>query len=108
MPADKKIVEWNYKDKLKQEIAGFTLYIKSDEPVKVINGSYIIIDYSDFATESNLIIYYNVFRDEFFGEIRIRRTPQMISAFDTSDLSELAAKLDEKLAETLEQVREQI
>lgn len=105
---NKKIVEWEYGDKLQQEIAGFNLYIKPNKPIRVINGSYIIIDYSDFAAESNFIIYYNVFRDEFFGEIHIRRTPQMTSVFDSKDLSELAVKLDEKLVGTLAEMRRQI
>ena len=41
---DKKILEWTYSKQLPQESAGFTLFIKPWEPVKIINGSYIIID----------------------------------------------------------------
>jgi hypothetical protein len=105
---NKKIINWAYQNKLQQEIAGFTLFIKPNEPIRGINGSYIIIDYSDFESESNLVIFYNVFRDEFFGEIRIHRTPQMTNMFDTKDLSELAEKLDEKLMGTLKEMRRQV
>lgn len=104
----KKIVEWSYQEKLKQEIAGFTLYIKPSNPIRALNGSYIIIDYSDFESESNFVIFYNVFRDDFFGEIRVRRTPQMTSRFDAKELSELAAILDERLENTLMKMRQQI
>lgn len=104
----KKIVEWSYREKLKQEIAGFTLYITPSNPIRVINGSYIIIDYSDFESESNFVIFYNVFRDDFFAEIRIRRTPQMTSLFDAKELSELASVLDERLESTLMEMRKQI
>ena len=68
---DKKIMDWDYIDKLPQELEGFKLFINPKEPVKIINGSYIIIDYCDFSKESNFIIYYNVFRDEFFGEAKL-------------------------------------
>ena len=50
---EKKIMQWDYIDKLPQEICGFRLFINPREPVKVINGSYIIIDYCDFAAQSN-------------------------------------------------------
>lgn len=104
----KKILEWPYRNKLQPEIAGFTLFIKPNEPIRGINGSYIIIDYSDFSSESNFVVFYNVFRDEFFAEIRIRRTPQMTSLFDAKNLPELAEKLDEKLPDILKEMRRQI
>lgn len=105
---NKKILEWPYQEKLQPEIAGFTLFIKPHEPIRGINGSYIIIDYSDFSSESNFVVFYNVFRDEFFAEIRIRRTPQMTSFFDAKDLPELAEKLNEKLPDILQEMRRQI
>ncbi len=105
---DKKILDWEYGKKLPQEICGFSLYIRPDEPVKVINGSYIIVDYSDFFTESNLIIYYNMFRDEFFGEIRLKKTPQMTSVFDSRTLEDLGAFLETHLSRVLESMREML
>ena len=74
---DKAIMDWEYIDNLPKEIDGFKLFINPKEPVKIINGSYIIIDYCDFSKESNFIIYYNVFRDEFFGEARLHRIPEV-------------------------------
>lgn len=105
---DKKIMQWDYIERLPEEICGFKLFIKPSEPVKIINGSYIIIDYCDFASESNFIIYYNVFRDEFFGEAKIHRIPEVTYAYDSSQLSELRAKIEEKLVPTLEAIRKRI
>ena len=103
---DKKIMEWDYIPKLPKQLEGFELFISPAEPVKVINGSYVVIDYCDFEIESNFIIYYNMFRDEFFGEARIRRIPEVTYAYDSSELDQLAAKIEEKLQNTLKDIRQ--
>lgn len=105
---DKKILEWPYGKQLPQESAGFTLFIKPQQPLKIINGSYIIIDYSDFYNESSFVIYYNIFRDEFFGEVRIRRTPQMSAAFDGNTLDKLQENINIHLTAVLEDMRMQL
>jgi hypothetical protein len=104
----KKILEWPYCDRLAGEVAGFRLFISPRKPLKLINGSYVIVDYSDFANASNLSVCYNVYRDEFFGELRVRRTPHMISTFDTRDLGELAGKFDRDLQPALVELRNRI
>ncbi|AIF51178.1 hypothetical protein [Pelosinus sp. UFO1] len=105
---DKKVIEWPYNKELQQNLFGFELFIRPDEPIKIINGSYIILDYSDFKTESNLAIYYNIFRDEFFGETRIRRTPTMAAVFDANNLDDLQEALASNLTSVLESLRAQI
>lgn len=105
---DKKILEWPFVAELPKSEAGFELFINPHSPLKTINGSYIIIDYSDFANESNLIIYFNVYRDEFFGEIRVRRTPRMTTFFDAKELDDLAEKLKDNLKTVLTSMREEI
>ncbi len=105
---DKEIMIWDYIASLPTEIDGFKLFISPDKPVKVINGSYIIIDYCDFASESNFIIYYNVFRDEFFGEAKIHRIPEVTYEYDSSELDDLKQKLEKKLAKTLHDIRHRI
>jgi hypothetical protein len=102
---EKKITDWSFGAQLPQRLAGFDLYIAPLQPVKSLNGSYIIIDYSDFSVESNLLIYYNIYRDEFFGELRVRRTPRVISTFDTKQLSELEQCLKEHLERILTELR---
>ncbi|WP_378956624.1 hypothetical protein [Pelosinus sp. sgz500959] len=105
---EKKILEWTYSENLPQEIAGFSLFIRPSQPVKIINGSYIILDYSDFSNESNLVIYYNIFRDEFFGEVRLHRTPQMSGVFDGNTLDKLQENIDIHLTKILENMRIQL
>lgn len=105
---DKKIMQWNYAQLLPQTLEGFSLFIRPDKPVRVINGSYIVFDYSDFTNESNFIIYYNVFRDEFFGESRIFNIPEVSYDFDSHEVADLAGKLETKLVPHLQKLRERI
>jgi len=105
---DKQIIEWPFGKELPQQLVGFELFIKPSAPVKIINGSYIIIDYSDFLNESSLVIYYNIFRDEFFGEARIRRTPQMSAVFDATTLEKLQENITVHLKGVLESMRNQL
>ena len=102
---EKKITEWVYGRQLPAAIEGFSLYIAPFQPLKVLNGSYIIIDYTDFRAESSLLVYYNIYRDEFFGELRIRRTPQVISTFDTKKISDLELQLRDYLEPTVKKLR---
>lgn len=104
----KEILTWPYATELPQTLAGFELFVDPRQPVKIINGSYIIIDYSDFKSDSNLIIYYNIYRDEFFGEIRLRRTPRMVSEFDAKELALLTDKLKTSLFPSLSALRTEI
>ena len=101
----KKILDWPYTKELPAEVLGFELFITPREPVKVVNGSYIIIDYSDFDIESGLIIYYNIFRDEFFGELRFKNTPLTTSEFDSKTLPELEDKIKSGLNTVLASLR---
>jgi hypothetical protein len=104
----KHILEWPHAALLPLEMEGFRLFIPPSEAVKTINGSYVVIDYSDFALASNLAIYYNIYRDEFFGEVRINYTPRMINLFDAKELDELAAKLEAGLRPALASLRREI
>ncbi len=102
---EKHFMEWEYGKSLPTELEGFQLFIHPDEPVEITNGSYILIDYCDFSIESNFIIYYNMFRDEFCGEARIHNIPDVSYDFDSSELDELEEKLEQLLVPRLQGIR---
>jgi hypothetical protein len=104
----KKILEWPYGERLADEVADFRLFISPRQPAPIINGSYIIIDYSDFDTASNFNVFYNVYRDEFFGQYCLANTPYTTGLFDARELVELTGKLDENLKPLLTDLRQQI
>ena len=102
----KKIMEWEYGRRLPASLEGFQLFIAPAEPVEITNGSYIIIDYTDFALETSFNIYYNMFRDEYFGEARIHNIPDVNYVFDSKELDELEKKLQEHLVPRLREIRQ--
>ncbi|EGO65766.1 hypothetical protein [Acetonema longum] len=104
----KKITEWDYSGCLPATAAGFDLFVNPARPVRWINGAYLIVDYSDFASDSNLTIMYNIYRDDFYGEKRIRCTPAVISTFDAKEIAELQEKISTHLLPTLEEMRAEI
>ena len=102
---DKGITTWEVGKKLPETLEGFTLYIHPAQPVKINNGSYIIIDYVDFSLESSFTVYYNIYRDEFFAEARIWNIPDVNYDFDSNELTELEEKLHDRMIPRLKQVR---
>lgn len=100
-----QIADWNYHKILPQRLEGFSLFLTPETPYKVLNGSYIVFDYSDFELKSNFIIYYNEFRCEFFGEARIKNIPEMNYTFDSTTLEELEERLQLHLVARLQEIR---
>ena len=101
----KKIPSWDYTEKLINNLEGFELFISPIKYLEVTNGSFVIINYSDFTINSDLAIYYNIFSDNFGSEARINGAPTVIYDFDSDDLKELEEKLESNLAEQLKKIR---
>ena len=106
--AEKGIADWDYIPKLPKSILGFDLFIHPHSSIRIINGSFLILDYTDFVSESNFALYYNIYRDEFFGELRVLKMPKLITEFDTSEIGELSQKMEEHFVPMLKAVRKEI
>lgn len=102
---DKKITTWDTGASLPKTLLGFNLFITPAQPVKINNGSYIIIDYVDFSLESSFTVYYNIYRDEFFAEARIWNIPDVSYDFDSNELTELEEKLHQHIMPRLKNIR---
>lgn len=74
--------KWKYWRELPKKIGGFELFITPDNPVPVINGSVIILDYVDWQRKSELYILYNELRGEIFGEMIRNQLPFPVRTFD--------------------------
>lgn len=101
------ILEWECKKFLPDKVAGFELYITPDAPVAIINGSYVLVDYSDFAKGAQFIILYNELKDCFFAEKIVQKAVETTTKFDAKKLKELAGRL-EGLEEYLAEFRHEI
>ena len=100
------IEEWGDACSLPETCEGFNLFISPKQPEKINNGSYVLINYVDFSIESDFTIYYNIYRNEFFGEARIWDIPDVNYDFDSATLDELAAKLQIYMVPRLQEIRQ--
>ncbi|MDY3298314.1 hypothetical protein [Selenomonas sp.] len=105
MVRQKGILTWPYASELPETLEGYTLFVRPSAPVKITNGSYILIDYVDFEHGGDVTIYYNMYRDEFFGEARVHAIPDVTYDFDSHTLDELQQKLEAHLVERMKQAR---
>lgn len=104
MVQEKGILTWDYGNNLPEKLGPFELYIKPANAIEHINGSIILIDYSNFVRKDQLIIMYNRLRDEFFGEVKINSVFHASMDFDSKNLKELEQRLEDHLESTLKWV----
>ena len=76
--------------------------------MRTINGSYVILDYSNFAENSNFVILYNILREEFSAEMKFHDIPEITYDFDADSLQELEKLLKTKLIPTLEGMQQRL
>ncbi len=101
----KHIIDWQFAATLPERLEGFELFIRPSKPFRITNGSYIILDYEHFSSQSNFAIYYNVFRDEFFSDARVAAVPDTDYEFDSHTLEELQERISASLATRLKAIR---
>lgn len=105
LPVRESIEAWIYGKALPEEMEGYTLFIHPLAPAELTNGSFLIIDYVDFARKNDVGIYYNCYRNEFFGEYHVNGMPYVSYSFDASDLEELEQRLKLHLVRYLRMAR---
>lgn len=93
-PVRDAVLAWTYGANLPALCEGFELFVRPSAPAALTNGSYLVIDYADFARESDVGIYYNCYRNEFFGEYHVWGMPYVSYDFDAADLEELRQRLE--------------
>ncbi|MBR6012663.1 MAG: hypothetical protein IK062_02640 [Selenomonadaceae bacterium] len=104
----KRFLEWNYGKNLPENIAGFELFISPKNPVEFTNGSCIVINYSDFETESDFTIFYNIYTRDFSTEYTEKHVPHISYLFDSENLKELEQKLSQNLSAELSRIRKNL
>ena len=102
--ADKNFSSWSYGQNLPQNLEGFELFIAPKNPVRITNGSYIIINYSDFKNFCDLNILYNVYSDNFSGEAQFGGVQHPLYVFDADNLTQLEDVLQENLLPELKKI----
>ena len=102
---EKEIDTWTYGHELPVTLEGFELFISPEKPVEVTNGSFIVVNYVDFAAGSDFVLYYNIYGDVFSAESRIKGDTQVSYAFESTTLPELEENLKINLVDELKEIR---
>ena len=97
----KGIPQWNYREALPQTIAGYHLDVTPHTALDMINGSYIIGTYIKDNEETGVVLFYNTFRDEFFGETRQQGYPGITHDLDATTIDKFEQALMNHLQEVL-------
>lgn len=100
---EKNIDTWTFD--FPATLEGFELFVSPDKPVEVTNGSFILVNYADFAAGSDFVLYYNIYGDVFSAESRIKGASHVSYAFEATELDDLTDKLRENLAAELREIR---
>ena len=106
-PVCDAIRTWSHGAALAEELEGFSLFVQPSAPAQLTNGSFLIIDYVDFAKGNDVGIYYNCYRNEFFGEYHVAGMPYVSYDFDAEDLEGLEQRLELHLVRYLRLVAAQ-
>lgn len=98
----KGIPQWNYDRVLPVKIGEFHRDLTPDMGLAMINGSYLIGTYVKEQQETGVVLFYNTFRDEFFGETRQQGYPGITHDLDATTIEQFEHALEEHLAEVLD------
>lgn len=96
--------KWSFWKKLPQKLGNFELFITPDKPMEYINGSWIILDYSDFTRGNQIMFLYNGFRNELFAEMKKEYLPLTTDEFNAGNLESLSLLIDQKIEFTLKEL----
>lgn len=96
--------KWKYWKSLPKKIGDYELFITPDNPMEYINGSWIFLDYSDFAKGNQIMFLYNSFRNELFAEMKKEHLPLTTDDFNARNLDRLALIIDQRLEAKLKEL----
>ena len=105
---EKNFSAWEYGKNLPKKIFDFELFISPQNPIEFTNGSYIIINYSDFKSSSDFTISYNIYTENFSAEFTENHVPHVTYLFDSDNLDELEKKLAKNLHAEISRIHENL
>ena len=95
---------WDFWKSLPKQIGEYELFINPEKPLEYINGSWIILDYSNFAKGNQIMFLYNSFRNELFAELKKGNMPYTTDLYNATKLAQLEELIKKHLQETLNEL----
>lgn len=95
---------WEYWKGLPEKIGEYELFITPDKPLEYINGSWVILDYSNFSKGNQIMFLYNSFRNELFAELKKGFMPLTTDLYNANKLEQLEKLIKKHLEETINEL----
>lgn len=97
----KGFMVWDSEPFLPETIGHYQRMIKPSMPVLGLNGSYIIGAYECREKDTGILFFYNMYRDEYYGELRAGGIPGIIHQYDAKTIPELEEAINKNLKKDL-------
>lgn len=98
----KGFMAWDYREVLPETIGHYRRTIEPKAPLLFLNGSYIIAAYECQEKDTGVLFFYNIYRDEYYGELRAGGIPGIIHQYDASTVEDLEGKIRKSLAQDMQ------
>lgn len=98
----KGFMVWNYQEFFPETLGAYQRIIAPDQPLLGLNGSYIIAAYECWEKDTGILFFYNMYRNEYYGELRAQGIPGIIHQYDAKTIEELEKKITMHLEKDLE------
>lgn len=100
------IDKWTGWQSLPKMVGTFQQFICPEKFLRYLNGSYVLLDYSDFSNKNQLVIFYNEYRNEIYGELKKNGIPAFTKDFDIFFDETKYVKNSKKFFDTLDKCLE--
>ena len=102
----KGFMAWDYSRYFPPAIGHYERIIEPSAPLLGLNGSYIISAYECREKETGILFFYNMYRDEYYGELRAKGIPGIIHQYDAKNIENLEREIEKSLSKDLENLYE--
>ena len=91
---------------LPERLGHYVRVIAPKMPLLGLNGSYIIAAYECEEKDTGILFFYNMYRDEYYGELRAKGIPGIIHQYDARTIEALEAAIEKHLVKDLKELYE--
>ena len=98
----KGFMVWNYEDLLPETLGHYKRIIEPSRPLLGLNGSYVIAAYECREKDTGILFFYNMYRNEYYGELRAKGIPGIIHQYDAKTISDLETEIEKNLEKDLQ------
>lgn len=103
---DKGFMNWDYEEYLPKVLGQYKRVIEPKRPILGLNGSYIIGAYECKEKETGILFFYNMYREEYYGELRAKGIPGIVHQYDAKNIDDFEKVLRANLENDLSHLYE--